>query len=124
MTAQSKDTVQKRLRNCVLSPPKWAKTHEKIENHAYRTVKISYLGADATRRVEITRENGQGRHNLKLLGKYPLKHVSSQLRLSWTTTPLVPFREGTIIHTSDKGRGIQVKACVNDNNRLEWSLVQ
>ena len=75
MTGQSTTSEQKRLDSCVLSSPKWAKTHEKLENRACRTVKIDDLTANAVVRIENNLKNAQVRRNTKLLGKYQYKYV-------------------------------------------------
>ena len=47
MTAQISKPLQKRIYSCVLSPPKWAKAHVKLENRACRTVDIDVFITNA-----------------------------------------------------------------------------
>ncbi|WP_282119496.1 hypothetical protein [Ruegeria atlantica] len=54
----------------------------------------------------------------------PLKHVTMEQRLRWTTTPLTPVKEGTIVAAPTKGGAMRVRAEVCGDNRLEWSLLQ
>ncbi|WP_170559446.1 hypothetical protein [Ruegeria atlantica] len=54
----------------------------------------------------------------------PLKHVTREQRLRWTTKPLPPTQEGTIVTTPTKGGTIRVRAELCGENRLEWSLLQ
>ena len=51
MTAQKTKPTQKRLNNCVLSPLRWAKIYEKLENCACGTLKIKDAVANAAVRV-------------------------------------------------------------------------
>ena len=73
MTAQKTKPTQKRLNNCVLSPLRWAKIYEKLENCACGTLKIKDAVANAAVRVANAPKKGQARHNTTLLGKYPLR---------------------------------------------------
>ena len=71
MTAQKTKPTQKRLNNCVLSPLRWAKIYEKLENCACGTLKIKDAVANAAVRVANAPKKGQARRNTTLLGKYP-----------------------------------------------------
>ena len=73
MTAQKTKPTQKRLNNCVLSPLRWAKIYEKLENCACGTLKIKDAVANAAVRVANAPKKGQARRNTTLLGKYTLK---------------------------------------------------
>ena len=68
MTAQISKPTQKRLYSCVLSPPKWVKTHKKLENRACRTVNIDDLTANAAARVENAHKNAYSRVRYHCLG--------------------------------------------------------
>ena len=70
MTAHSQKTEQKRLYNCVLSPLRWAKIYEKLENRATVTLKISDLVANAAVRVANEPENAQDNFILRVI-EYP-----------------------------------------------------
>ena len=72
MTAQKTKPTQKRLNNCVLSPLRWAKIYEKLENCACGTLKIKDAVANAAVRVANAPKKGQARRNTTLLGKYPI----------------------------------------------------
>ena len=72
MTAQKTKPTQKRLNNCVLSPLRWAKIYEKLENCACGTLKIKDAVANAAVRVANAPKKGQARRNTTLLGKYTL----------------------------------------------------
>ena len=85
MTAQKTKPTQKRLNNCVLSPLRWAKIYEKLENCACGTLKIKDAVANAAVRVANAPKKGQSR-NTTLLGKYPLSVVFAR---SW------PYSDGT-----------------------------
>ena len=71
MTAQSEKTEQMRLDSCVWAPSKRDKVHETPRQNASETRKNGDFLANTIARVEIIRENSQGHHNMRLLGKYP-----------------------------------------------------
>ena len=77
MTAQKTKPTQKRLNNCVLSPLRWAKIYEKLENCACGTLKIKDAVANAAVRVANAPKKGRARRNTMLLGKYPLDEISN-----------------------------------------------
>ncbi|CUH44953.1 hypothetical protein [Ruegeria atlantica] len=54
----------------------------------------------------------------------PLKHVTPEQRLRWTTTPLSPVKEGTIVTMPTNGGAMRARAEVCGDNRLAWSLLQ
>lgn len=68
MTAQITNPLQKRISSCVLSPPKWAKAHVKLENRACRTVAIDVFITNAF----VRGENAQARRKSALLGQYQI----------------------------------------------------
>lgn len=70
MTAITTNPELKRLDNCVLARPKWAKINEKLEKRACGI--LNDLIANAAVRVENAHQNGQTRHNTTFLGKYRL----------------------------------------------------
>ena len=80
MRAQSKKPTQARLDSCVLSPLRWAKIYEKLENCACGTLKIKDAVANAAVRVANAPKKGQPRHNTTLLGKYPITYMKYSLR--------------------------------------------
>lgn len=92
MTAQKTKPTQKRLNNCVLSPLRWAKIYEKLENCACGTLKIKDAVANAAVRVANAPKKGQARRNTTLLGKYPIK------------------RSGTILGHLDQSLNLKMKA--------------
>ena len=77
MTAQKTKPTQKRLNNCVLSPLRWAKIYEKLENCTCGTLKIKDAVANAAVRVANAPRRGQARRNTTLLGKYPMALVAT-----------------------------------------------
>lgn len=78
MTAQKTKPTQKRLNNCVLSPLRWAKIYEKLENCACGTLKIKDAVANAAVRVANAPKKGRARRNTMLLGKYPINRLRAQ----------------------------------------------
>ena len=70
MTDQTTKSRQKRLHNCVLNTPKWAKINENLEKRAYGTLKINDLIANAAVKVANADKKGQLHRNANLLGKY------------------------------------------------------
>ena len=80
MTAQKTKPTQKRLNNCVLSPLRWAKIYEKLENCACGTLKIKDAVANAAVRVANAPKKGQARRNTTLLGKYPVNLDSGRTK--------------------------------------------
>ena len=81
MTASTTKSRQMRLDNCVLSPLRWAKIYEKLENCACGTLKIKDAVANAAVRVANARKKGQARQNTTLLGIYTLKFFDHPVRL-------------------------------------------
>jgi hypothetical protein len=81
MTAQKTKPTQKRLNNCVLSPLRWAKIYEKLENCACGTLKIKDAVANAAVRVANAPKKGQTRHNTTLLGKCRIKFRNQNVRV-------------------------------------------
>ena len=96
MTAQKTKPTQKRLNNCVLSPLRWAKIYEKLENCACGTLKIKDAVANAAVRVANAPQKGQARHNTTLLGKYPLRYgFVAQIGLR----PISPLRQTDLAYS-------------------------
>ena len=81
MTAQKTKPTQQRLYNCVLSPLRWAKIPEKLENCACGTLKIKDAVANAAVRVANAPKKDQARRNTTLLGKCPLRIFQIQPKL-------------------------------------------
>ena len=97
MTASTTKPTQKRLNNCVLSPLRWAKIYEKLENCACGTLKIKDAVANAAVRVANAPKKGQARRNTTLLGKYPFKSDASSSSLKadlWDDGGFVPHPGG------------------------------
>ena len=75
MKAITTKPTQMRRDSCVLALPKWAKIHEKLENRACGTLKISDLVADTAASVENAPENPQAQRKTTLLGKYRIQAI-------------------------------------------------
>lgn len=120
MTAQKTKPTQKRLNNCVLSPLRWAKIYEKLENCACGTLKIKDAVANAAVRVANAPKKGQARRNTTLLGKYPLKPderaaLTSQDR-SQGSSYLHPFTRTRLVSWRSLSENMRKKIFVSRPN--------